>query len=380
MFLVLNLPLFGHMKKYIISVGSGVLVLAFAYLISNFILNFNKVEESLVSESSKLVKVITVQNSINPINLSVDGRVKSKNRINLYSEVSGILNFNENTFVEGNSFKKNDIIFSVNSDEFHSSVKQARSELQNLIASVLPDIKIDFSDNFKNWESYFKNFNVNKSVSELPESNSEKEKYYIIGRGIQSAYYKVKSLEERLNKYFMYAPFNGSLIDVKINEGTMVTPGMLLGSFISDDNFELTVNIPSKYVSDILINEEIKINLNGTDYIGFIKRINKNIDRISQTVGVHIEFKNNRLKDGMYVKTKIPLRINKEGFSISRSNLINDSFVYVAESNNTVGIRNVKIIYYDEDSVIVSGLDNNTNLISSYIPGIYKGMKIKISN
>ena len=36
----------------------------------------------------------------------------------------------------------NEIIFSVNSDEFHSSVKQARSELQNLIASVLPDIKI----------------------------------------------------------------------------------------------------------------------------------------------------------------------------------------------------------------------------------------------
>ncbi len=107
------------MKKYIISIGSGLLVLVFAYLISNFILNFNKVEESLVSESSKLVKVITVQNSINPISLSVDGRVKSKNRINLYSEVSGILNFNENTFVEGNSLKKNEIIFSVNSDEFH---------------------------------------------------------------------------------------------------------------------------------------------------------------------------------------------------------------------------------------------------------------------
>ena len=378
--MVLNLPLFGRMKKYIISIVAGLLILAFSYLISNLILNLNKVEESLVSESSKLVKVIKVKNSINPINLSVDGRLKSKNRINLYSEVTGILNFNNNTFVEGNSFKKNNIIFSVNSNEFHSSVKQARSELQNLIASVLPDLKIDFSDNFKNWESYFKNFDVNKSVSELPDSNSEKEKYYIVGRGIQSAYYKVKSLEERLNKYFMFAPFSGSLIDVKINEGTMVTPGMLLGSFISDDNFELTVNIPSKYVSDILINEEIKINLDGTDYSGFIKRINKNIDRISQTVGVHIEFKNNKLKDGMYVKTKIPLRINKEGFSISRSNLINDSFVYVAESNNTVGIRNVKIIYYDEDSVIVSGLENNTNLISSYIPGIYKGMKIKISN
>ena len=62
------------------------------------------------------------------------------------------------------------------------SVIQARSELQNLIASVLPDIKVDFSDNFNNWESYFKNFDVNKSVLELPIAVSDKEKYYIIGK------------------------------------------------------------------------------------------------------------------------------------------------------------------------------------------------------
>ena len=68
----------------------------------------------------------------------------------------------------------------------------------------------------------------------------------------------------------MNAPFNGSIINVKVNEGTMVTPGMLLGSFISDDNFELTVNIPSKYASDILINEKIKVNFY-TDSIYFIK-------------------------------------------------------------------------------------------------------------
>ena len=102
------------MKKYIISIVAGILILVFSYLISNLILDLNKAEESLVSESSKLVKVIKVKNSINPINLSVDGRVKSKNRINLYSEVTGILNFNKNNFVEGNSFKKNNIIFSVN--------------------------------------------------------------------------------------------------------------------------------------------------------------------------------------------------------------------------------------------------------------------------
>ena len=160
----------------------------------------------------------------------------------------------------------------------------------------------------------------------------------------------------------------------------MVNPGMLLGSFISDDNFELSVNIPSKYAQYIITNESVSIKSEEKEYFGKVKRINKNIDELSQTVGIHIEFKNQNLKDGMYTKTKIPLNLKSEGFSISRSNLINDKFVFVVEDDNSVGIRNVEVVYYDEDSAIVSGLEDNTKLIATYIPGIYEGMKIKISN
>ena len=186
--------------------------------------------------------------------------------------------------------------------------------------------------------------------------------------------------EERLKKFIINAPFDGSISKTYINEGTLINPGMILGSFISDSNFELTVNIPSKYADFVLINDKVEITFNNKKISGLIKRINKNIDELSQTVSIHIEFTNRDLKDGLYVNTKIPLNLNSEGFSVSRSILINDSFVYVAENNNVVGIRNVKPIYYDEDSVIISGLKDGERIISSYIPGIYKGMKIKISD
>ena len=191
---------------------------------------------------------------------------------------------------------------------------------------------------------------------------------------------KVKSLEERLKKFVIYAPFDGSISKTYMTEGTLINPGMILGSFISNSDFELTVNIPSKYADFVLINDEINITVNDKIFKGLIKRTNKNIDELSQTVSVHIEFMNKNLKDGMYVNTKIPLNLDSKGFPVSRSILINDSFVYVAENNNLVGIRNVKPIYYDEDSVIISGLKDGEKIISSYIPGIYKGMKIKISD
>ena len=85
--MVLNLPLFKSMKKYFISVGAGLAILFTAYLISSLILEINKTDNSFVSETSKLVKVIQVKNTKNPVKLSVDGRLKSKNKINLYSEV-----------------------------------------------------------------------------------------------------------------------------------------------------------------------------------------------------------------------------------------------------------------------------------------------------
>ena len=368
------------MKKYTISVGAGLIILFLAYLLSNLILGLEKNEVSSVSEVSKLVIVKEVKNSVSPINLSVDGRIKSKNTIDIYSEVQGVVNLNGNTFKEGKTFKKNDIILSIKSDEFSTSVKQARSELQNLIASILPDIKIDFVNNFNSWNNYFQGFNVENEISKLPTPKSDKEKFYLVGKGIQSMYYKVKSLEERLKKFVIYAPFNGSISKTYINEGTLINSGMNLGTFISNSNFELTVNIPSKYADFVSINDKIEITLNNKEFNGLIKRINKNIDELSQTVSVHIEFMDKELKDGLYINTKIPLNLDSEGFSVSRSILINDSFVYVAENNNIVGIRNVKPIYYDEDSVIISGLKDGEKIISSYIPGIYKGMKIKISD
>ena len=135
------------MKKYTISVGAGLTILFLAYLLSNLILGSEKNEVSSVSEVSKLVAVKEVKNSVSPINLPVDGRINSKNKIDIYSEVQGIVNLNGNVFKEGKTFKKNDKILSIKSDEFSTSVKQARSELQNLIASILPDIKIDFNKN-----------------------------------------------------------------------------------------------------------------------------------------------------------------------------------------------------------------------------------------
>ena len=368
------------MKKYFVSFGAGILVLTTAYFASSLILSLKEKEENSLAETEKLVSSVIVNNSVNPIEINADGRVKSLNKIDIYSEVQGKINFNYNKFKQGEIFKKNEVIISIDSEEFLSSVKQARSELQNMIAKVLPDIKIDFNNNFSNWDKYFKNFDVNKNISEMPSPMSNKEKYYLIGKGIEASFFKTKSLEKRLEKYKIIAPFSGTISKTKISEGSLVNPGASIGTFISNENFEVTFNIPSKYYGNINSNQEINFKINGKQFTGKIDRVDTNIDNFSQTIGVHVKISSKDLMDGMYVETKIPLNISSEGFKISRSILFNDSFVYIIEDNNRVGTRKVEVIHYDDESVIISGLKNNTKIISSSIPGIYKGMKIKTSN
>ncbi len=51
--------------------------------------------------------------------------------------------------------------------------------------------------------------------------SSEKENYFITGRGIVSSYYNLKNLEQRLSKYVISAPFSGILTEALVTEGTL---------------------------------------------------------------------------------------------------------------------------------------------------------------
>ena len=64
----------------------------------------------------------------------------------------------------------------------------------------------------------------------------------MVGRGIESAYYKVKNLEERLLKHKIKAPFDGVLVKGNISEGEYIVPNQMLGEFIDPNNFEVGVS------------------------------------------------------------------------------------------------------------------------------------------
>ena len=369
------------MRKSLVSIGFGLLLLIVGIFISNLIIDLNKSEPTYNNNSLTSVYIELVKNDSNKIEIKRNGKLQSSNRISIISEVQGIKKKNRNkSFKEGERFNKDETLIKINSDEFNSTVKQSRSELKNLIASVLPDIKIDYAENFNNWKNYFDNLSVEEPISKIPESASEKENLFLVGRGIESTYYKVKNLEERLSKYDIKAPFSGILVKGNISDGAFIVPNQILGEFIDPNNFEVGVNIPVNFIEKIKLNQSVSIISEGNkdDVIGKIKRINRKVDEMTQTVKIFIEFNNRNLFEGKFVEVKIPLGVIPNSELISRSLLINDNYVFIANKDNKISKAYVQPLFYNKENDIVTGLEDGTRLITSNVSGIYEGMKIKV--
>ncbi len=160
------------------------------------------------------------------------GRVRTAETIDLISEVSGRMTEGSIRLKAGQKFQKGTLLYSVDDEEASLTLKAAKSTFLKDLAGILPDLKIDFSDNFKAWETYFSRLSIDKTFPDLPETKSDKEKTFIATQGIYSSYYSIKSSEERLKKHRYYAPFDGSISEVVMQSGAFVNTGTRIGKII----------------------------------------------------------------------------------------------------------------------------------------------------
>jgi hypothetical protein len=179
------------------------------------IFDCKKINQNLVvPKVVKTVFVDTVKNTTIPVVISANGNLMvAKRRVELYSEVQGIFKSGSKLFKAGQKYNSGETLIRLDASEYYASVQSAKSNLYNSIAAIMPDLRLDFPEVYPKWQAYLNNFDLKNNTPELPEMSGEKENYFITGRGIISAYYNVKNLEQRLAKYRIAAPFTGILTE-----------------------------------------------------------------------------------------------------------------------------------------------------------------------
>ncbi|WP_298781204.1 HlyD family efflux transporter periplasmic adaptor subunit [uncultured Polaribacter sp.] len=368
------------MRKIILAV-LGVLTVVGAILLGNYIVSNNKRPKPKFKKQIKTVFVKHVKNQNIPIVLTASGNLSAKNKIDIFSEVSGILKTSRKAFKAGTNYYRGETLLSINSDEFYASLQSQKSNLYNLITSIMPDIRLDYPKEFKKWQSYLNGFDINKSTPKLPAFSTDKEKYFISGRQIITTYYNVKNLEVRYSKHQIRAPFSGILTEALVSPGTLVRVGQKLGEFIDPSVYEMEVSVNSEFADLLKVGNSVALsNLEKSKkYTGKVVRVNGKVDQVSQTIKAFIDVKHPDLKEGMFLEADLVAKSETDAIEISRKLLVYNKAVYIVKQDSILSLVNVTPVYFGDEKVVIKGLNSNDQILTQTLPGAFDGMIVKIN-
>ncbi|MET7030502.1 efflux RND transporter periplasmic adaptor subunit [Sediminicola luteus] len=365
-------------RKIVLSV-LGLLLIAVSFYAASVIIANKNTQKPIPKKVVKTVFVQTVENGIVPIVISANGNLMAKRRVELYSEVQGVFKPGSVLFKPGQKYSAGQTIISIDAEEYNASVQSSKSNLYNLITSIMPDLRLDYPEVFPKWEAYLRNFDIQNTTPPLPTMDSEKERYFISGRGILTNYYNVKNQEQRLSKYRITAPFSGVVTDALVTEGTLVRSGQKLGEFIDTSVYELEVAVSKSYSDLLKLGEQVElVNLdNSKKYMGKVARINGNIDQLSQTIRAFIEVRNPDLKEGMYLQANLNTKEEAEAIEIDRGLLLEGDKIFVVR-DSILDMIDVEPIFFSDKKVVLKEVPNGTTILSKPVIGAYAGMLVKV--
>jgi len=311
------------------------------------------------------------------------GRVSSAQQISLIAEVGGKLIEGGVKLKEGESFVKGQVLCRIYDEEQKLNLKAQKSRFMNTLASILPDLKIDFSTSFDDWQRYFDQIKLDSKIPVLPEPKSSKEKTFLATRNILSDYYDIKSAEENLKKYTLYAPFTGSIRSVNFQIGSVVNSGTNIAELIRTDELELEIACEIRDIDFVQIGKKVDVIDEAVTYQkweGKVSRIADFVDANTQSIGVFVTVKNKKrseVREGSFLLASIPGKTVDGAIKVPRSIIKNKNEVFVVQ-NNLLKTKQVIVHKLDKNSAIISGLLTGDSFVVDMPSNASENMKVEI--
>lgn len=325
----------------------------------------------------KRVKVKTVMNGPVESRIELTGRLVSKDKVELFSEVNGVLQSSSSRFREGNTFKKGSPLLVIDNTEAKLNLMAQKAALLNQITLILPDLKLDYTEGFQAWDTYLNNFDPEGKILPFPEPATEPEKYFISSKNLYNQYYSIRSAEERLRKYTLYAPFSGVVSEALVQSGTLVRSGQKLGTFANNYTYELEVAASQADLNFLTSGASVELRSRDIDkkWIGRVTRISESIDPNTQTIKVYVQVSGNDLREGMYMDAIIAGSKITQAVEIPRKLLDENNKVFIVQ-DSTLRLTTVTPIKYTTSSVVVQGIPNGSQILQENVIGAFEGLKV----
>ena len=96
---------------------------------------------------------------------------------------------------------------------------------------------------------------------------------------------------------------------------------------------------------------------------------------MTQSIDLFVSIKDSLIKDGMYVQGEIICNAINDSYKIARTKIIDQNNIFILK-NDSIYKKNIKILAFQNDSVIISNLNMNDCIVNTYRNYFYHGMPI----
>ncbi|MCP4311807.1 MAG: HlyD family efflux transporter periplasmic adaptor subunit [Bacteroidetes bacterium] len=369
--------------RRIVIVVSVIFIVGLAYGLMRF-LEAQKAQPPVrrSMEARRFVKFEPVTYSSILSEVSGLGRLASVAEVDIISEASGRIEPGKVALKKGAAFSKGDVLFVVYPDEAILALKARKSQYQNTLAGILPDLKIDYPEAEEGFRVFFTSISVDKALPPLPEINDDQLKIFLASRSVISEYYSIQRDELQLKRRTVWAPFNGTYKEVYQEIGAYTNTGGRVARAIHTDELELEVPLNRVDATWVKIGDPVEVrseNRNLT-WKGRVIRKSHYVDENtqSQEIFIKIPYSSNKpLLAGEYLEATFPLRPIDGVMEIPRNSVFNSDEVFIINKGR-LAKRQINIVKVNDRTLIFNGLPEGDSVVVQQLINVSEGTLVQL--
>jgi len=317
------------------------------------------------------------------------GNVVPRNKTALSAQVSGQVVSLSDSFIAGGTFKKGDVLATLEQDDYKTDLKLAEAELAQAQAALQEEIargKVAEQE----WRS------VNSVAP--PELGLRKPQLAKEQANVKAAEAKLERAKRNLARTQITAPYNGIVVERNIDLGQFVTMGAAIGTVYSTDTAEVRlpitdsdlmfVNIASQSTEGAPVSLKASVGGLTRRWEGKLVRSEGVLDTGSRVVYAIVEVKDPYnmkgshsapIRFGQFVEAEITSRQNEALMVLPRSILRLDNTILTVNENREIEIKPVEVARTTAKEVFIrSGIEEGSLVVTSAVPNPYNGMKVRL--
>ena len=343
---------------------------------------------------ARLVEVVPAQLNAGEIRIAAKGVVKPALDVTLSPQVSGVVVEMNEGLVPGGRFNQGDTLLRIDAQDYGNVIRQIESEIIRARAAItLEEGNRDVA--LQEYEVLGEDLSAADKalVFRKPQMESAK-------ADLASASARLKMAELDLQRTTVTAPFDALVVREDVDMGTRLSTQSAIARLVGTDSYWVEVslaqsdlrwvNIPTTDAPGSLVTlQHPKAWGTGATRQGHVIRLLPDISEQGRMARLLVEVEDPlalnatngdvpRLLIEQYLEAEIIGKRVEGAIRIAREHLRNGDYVWVMDSENTLEIRKLDIIYSATDAVLVrSGVVEGEHIVTTDLSMATEGMELR---